>query len=1455
MKGASVTTGVLSETKQPAGLTSVERSAVARAEEAVTNQAEEKRGGVTSSLRAAESASDAQDRSDHVDKELFIKLRDWGFSDEDAIETATDLGRFGFELPVIKSLHSTLKEVLPAERATRIIVRSCQELERTERGARAVEEVKLKDARVSLRVSQLDISKAPKFESSEMPIGYLQRLEEWATSQEERDSVAVPLASRLYREHGGRQAFSPTGVDDGVSTYDRFKGWFLSNFWSFDRQVKVALELDLKTGSPLAKHARVRNFVDSMDDTLSLVTALLLTKLDETQRSFVMSEILRDTRDDKAMSDDKIVDLVCRALDSRPKVSEGERRSPRFQRSRDKNTSQGPRGQGAGGVPRVETKQPKPEPSAGEKRRPNEGNATDAMRKVAKVGPTCYRCKKPGHLQQDCQETLNLVQTPLEATQEIRMECVVNGKLVNGLVDTGASRSFMSPMLAADLGLVIESTSLKPVLADGSLLKIDGMVTTEVVVPKTSFVQQFYVANISRELIVGMDMCVAAGVQVLLPCTPGTSFDEVPEPGLDRADMPTFAELVMEDIGLEFRENTSLDPRKPSTHPSAILAIECVPGAPTVYSKQRRVPLALSPKVDSKIDEMLDLGIIAPARACDRNTSPTVIVPKDDGTVRIVTDFQALNEHVKVDQYPIADMNTVLRVVQQGKVFSKIDLTSSFFQMRLDEGSQHLTGFQVIYKGRSRKFIYLRAPMGFRNTPQAFSRLMNDVLSDLPGVVHFVDDILVQGQDWKENATRVKMVLKRLSEWHLRINPDKCKFGFERLEILGFVVQRGMLSPSPRKVEIILRWPIPRTLKEHLTLLGMFNFQRRFIKEAAMLVSNADRARDMYGYSSSEYAAAITALKEAVATAVSLHVYDPHAELTLRSDASVYRLGGIAMQGDKVVGYCSRPVTKAERALHPYRLEMRALLFTIQSFHDFCAFRHFTVETDSKALSMWRSSDHVSRVEARWWASLSAYDFSTKWIPGKSNDQADSLSRVDGKFVELPEDKPDAARESLATIMASVEIPRPDVSTPELRRKLILEVHQQGHFGVDLVVASLRYKCGVTWKGMHKEVKQVLASCDVCIRHKRSRSVYHPMVSVPSHGVWTDVAVDLACSFDQAMGMRFMMVVVDRFTTMTFLRPMPDKSSETIVHELAKLIAEQGPMRVLSTDCGAEWMNVAVKKFLAVHGIVHKPAAVAAHESQGVVETVIGHVKLLMRKLAQGRSDIWPLLCPEVMTMWNNRVSPSLGTSPAAMFRGREEVLVTRAQKEAFLAAYNQPPALSMEEIDALVSKAALHVASLPLLHDRIVRKRKQKLKAKAKKLNVSSLYLEPGTVVRRKATDVANKNAEPFPQVYVVHERVGKSYRLRTLDGAILENLYPRQHLRVQASQDDEPRYEIDKILGHATDEDGRVFYKVLWKGFPPSAATFEPAEFFDQERTIRNYRTSGRLIDLSEEFAKWRA
>ncbi|XP_075585803.1 uncharacterized protein LOC124494402 isoform X2 [Dermatophagoides farinae] len=130
-------------------------------------------------------------------------------------------------------------------------------------------------------------------------------------------------------------------------------------------------------------------------------------------------------------------------------------------------------------------------------------------------------------------------------------------------------------------------------------------------------------------------------------------------------------------------------------------------------------------------------------------------------------------------------------------------------------------------------YEYTRLPFGLRNAPSTFQRFIDIVLRDLDFVFAYQDDILVASKNENEHVTHLDILFNKLAEFGLTISMDKSSFFKNEVKFLGHKISKDGISVLEEKLDAIINYPVPSTVKSLKRFLGMVNFYRRFIPNAA----------------------------------------------------------------------------------------------------------------------------------------------------------------------------------------------------------------------------------------------------------------------------------------------------------------------------------------------------------------------------------------------------------------------------------------------------------------------------------------------------------------------------------------------------------------------------------------------------------------------------------------------
>ena len=251
-------------------------------------------------------------------------------------------------------------------------------------------------------------------------------------------------------------------------------------------------------------------------------------------------------------------------------------------------------------------------------------------------------------------------------------------------------------------------------------------------------------------------------------------------------------------------------------------------------------------------------------------------------------------------------------------------------------------------------------------------------------------------------------VFTKIRKAGLKLKPSKCEFFKKQIAYLGHIVSDKGIKTDPKKIEAIVKWPVPETVHDVRSFLGFTNYYRKFVYKYAQktkplnkLISgeNAKKKHRKVDWTD-ECQEAFENLKDACTDTPILAYADYKKPFRLNTDASEKELGAVLYQTQedgtqRVIAYASRSLSKTERNYDAHKLEFLALKWSVtERFHEYLYGGKFDVYTDNNPLTYVLTTAKLDATSQRWIASLANYDFKIYYRSGKLNVDVDSLSRI-----------------------------------------------------------------------------------------------------------------------------------------------------------------------------------------------------------------------------------------------------------------------------------------------------------------------------------------------------------------------------------------------------------------------------------------------------------------------------
>ena len=702
---------------------------------------------------------------------------------------------------------------------------------------------------------------------------------------------------------------------------------------------------------------------------------------------------------------------------------------------------------------------------------------------------------------------------------------------------------------------------------------------------------------------------------------------------------------------------------------SRVASLDIHPNVPPIFYKARPVPLALKPMVEAELDRQIQSGVLRPVESAEWAAPVVTVLKRDQKSVRLCGSYDlTVNKVSRLQQYPLPKVDELLTKLAGGEKFTKIDLREAYLQVPLDEASQRYT---VINTHRG-LLAATRLVYGIASAPAIFQRLMENVLSGLPQVAVFLDDICITGKDDAEHKANVREVLKRLTKEGLKINPKKCEWMLPSVTYLGFCIDREGLHPTAEKVRAVKDAPRPENVEQLKAYLGLLSYYSRFLPNLAAVAASLYqllRAEEPWKWTDAQEQA-FKATKELLCKAPCLSHFDGSCQVVVAADASPYGLGAVlsivTQDGEKPVAFTSRSLSRAEKNYSQIDKEGLALVYAVKKFHPFVYGRPFVLKTDHRPLLGLLGGkkplpDAVSPRVVRWKVTLDAYQFDLVHVPGREHGNCDALSRlplsqapasvpevgeviyllneVDTKLVRLHEVRTWTRRDPVVSQVVRFaqsywphESPRDPALQPYFTRQneltseqgclmwgsrlvipaagrqRLLRLLHDGHPGMSAMKALARST--LWWPGLDSDIEEFVRCCATCQLH-RNRLPPEPAASWQQpEGPWRRIHLDYAGPVEGKM----LLVVVDAYSKWPEVWITPSTSAQVTIDHLRMSFATHGLPEVVVSDNAGCFAGEEFKTFLACNGIRQRFTPPRHPASNGEVENVVKIVKLALKK-------------------------------------------------------------------------------------------------------------------------------------------------------------------------------------------------------------------------------------------------
>ncbi|XP_058003646.1 transposon Ty3-I Gag-Pol polyprotein [Hevea brasiliensis] len=500
-----------------------------------------------------------------------------------------------------------------------------------------------------------------------------------------------------------------------------------------------------------------------------------------------------------------------------------------------------------------------------------------------------------------------------------------------------------------------------------------------------------------------------------------------------------------------------------------------------------------------------------------------------------LVDEMKLNDLTIKDKFPIPIIDDLLDELHGASIFSKIDLKAEYHQIRMNPSDIHKTSFRT-HHGH---YEFTVMPFGLTNVPATFQALMNHIF-------------------------------QYISQQQLFAKLSKCSFGKAEIDYLGHIISREGVATDPTKIKAVLSWPIPTSVKELRSFLGLTGYYRKFVQHYGIISKPLTDMLKKDAFQWGETAQrAFDHLRIAISQAPVLALSDFNKPFIVETDASGTSMGAVLQQNGHPIAFISKAFGPRTKALSVYERELLAITFAVSKWRHYLEQEPFFIKIDHESIKHLLEQKLHTNLQLKGVSKLLGLQYKIIYRKGVENKVVDALSRkiaVDGQLYALHSSLQPTW---MAQLIHSYE---GDVKAAEFISHL--SINEQGHplysyknrflFHKDrLYVGSNGGHYGINatfvrlsrhfyWPGMLKSVVDWIKSCDTCARCKTetcaSPGLLEPLPILTQ--AWQHITMDFVEQLPKSQGNDTILVVICRFTKYGHFIPLQHPFTASTVAKL-----------------------------------------------------------------------------------------------------------------------------------------------------------------------------------------------------------------------------------------------------------------------------------------------------------------
>lgn len=264
----------------------------------------------------------------------------------------------------------------------------------------------------------------------------------------------------------------------------------------------------------------------------------------------------------------------------------------------------------------------------------------------------------------------------------------------------------------------------------------------------------------------------------------------------------------------------------------------------------------------------------------------------------------------------------------------------------------------------------------------------------------YLDDIILH--TFSDHIKSLEAVFIQLRHHNLKLKPTKCKLLYDRLEVLGHIVDADGIHANPAGTAAVQRLPPPKNVKQLQSVIGLCSYFRKYCKGFSKIMQPLYKLlqNDTPFIWGTEQQHALDLIKEILLCPTTLAIFDPRRETLLETDAAATGgFGGCLLQKHgkdfRPVAFLSRSLQKHEKNWTVSELELGSIVWCVKKLKTYLLGIHFTIQTDHHSLChLLHTKKELTPKLNRMMLELSPFNFEIRYKSGAKHKVPDCLSRL-----------------------------------------------------------------------------------------------------------------------------------------------------------------------------------------------------------------------------------------------------------------------------------------------------------------------------------------------------------------------------------------------------------------------------------------------------------------------------